>query len=83
MISFYDADHCIEAIRQSLMCNSGTGLVMFHWVNNVSTPYPDFNTWHQCRNADLILEWAVENAVPVTKPIERKQGAIEMEEAPY
>ena len=65
------------------MCNSGTGLVMFHWVNNVSTPYPDFNTWHQCRNADLILEWAVENAVPVAKPIERKQGAIELEEAPY
>ena len=65
------------------MCNSGTGLVMFHWVNNVSTPYPDFNTWHQCRNTDLILEWAVENALPVTKPIERKQGVIELEEAPY
>ena len=37
-------DHCIDILRQVLMCNSDTGLVVFHWVQGIGAPTPDFST---------------------------------------
>jgi len=38
-------DHCIDILRQVLMCNGDMGLVMFHWVSGIGpAPYPDFST---------------------------------------
>ncbi|KAE9367279.1 hypothetical protein N431DRAFT_320380, partial [Stipitochalara longipes BDJ] len=54
-------DHCIEIIRQVLMCNADLGLITFHWVKDNPTPYPDFNTWHTCRDPEAILALAKEN----------------------
>lgn len=56
---------------------------MFHWVKDLAEPYPDFNTWHQCRDSNLILDWALDNAVPVAQNVKRKSGVVELEEAPY
>ncbi|KAJ7104123.1 hypothetical protein B0H15DRAFT_763792, partial [Mycena belliarum] len=50
-------DHCIEMIRMNLMCAADTGLITYHWVQNWTMPYPDFNTLHQCRDFDAILKW--------------------------
>jgi len=55
-------DHCLEIIRQVVMCRSDPGLIMFHWVKDVPTPYPDFNTWHQCRDIEADFQWAEEHA---------------------
>ncbi|KAL8376467.1 hypothetical protein RB595_007522 [Gaeumannomyces hyphopodioides] len=51
--------HCLDTIRQALMCNADTGLLGQVWYNprNV-TPFPDFNTKHRCKNFDAIREWA-------------------------
>ena len=48
-------DHCAETLREVLMCNSGVGLIMFHWANGLDEPYPDYNTFHQCRDNDAVL----------------------------
>ncbi|KAF2653668.1 hypothetical protein K491DRAFT_694509 [Lophiostoma macrostomum CBS 122681] len=63
-------DHCINILRQVLMCNGDMGLVMFHWVRDHGpSPYPDFSTMHQCRDPVAILEMAEKNAAPMVKPV--------------
>ena len=37
-------DHCIDMIRQALMCNSDTGLILYHWVKGKPLPAPNFHT---------------------------------------
>ena len=49
--------HCVEMLRQLLMCNADVGIISFHWVKGYKRPYPDFNTWHQCRDFDQVLKW--------------------------
>ncbi|KAJ6597469.1 hypothetical protein DFH09DRAFT_1356731 [Mycena vulgaris] len=58
-------DHCIEMIRSNLMCASDVGLITYEWVQNWTMPYPDFNTVHQCRDFDAIMEWQKANAVNI------------------
>ncbi|KAG1883827.1 hypothetical protein F4604DRAFT_1516758, partial [Suillus subluteus] len=52
-------DHCIEMIRQNIMCNADVKMITWDWVQGLDTPYPNFNTRHQCRNFEKILDWAV------------------------
>ncbi|KAF2738044.1 hypothetical protein EJ04DRAFT_391514, partial [Polyplosphaeria fusca] len=54
-------EHCLETLRQAIFCNSGTGLVTFHWVEGIEDPYPDYNVAHQCRDPESMLHWALEN----------------------
>ncbi|KAG2346599.1 hypothetical protein BDR05DRAFT_959527 [Suillus weaverae] len=60
-------DHCIEMIRQNIMCNADVTMITWDWVQRHSFPYPNFNTRHQCRNYEKILDWAVKHAVHIDK----------------
>jgi Mycotoxin biosynthesis protein UstYa len=51
-------EHCVDMIRQQLMCNFDTGLITFRWVEGLDIPYPDFNTEHKCTNYDAIRDWS-------------------------
>ncbi|GIZ49803.1 hypothetical protein CKM354_001282800 [Cercospora kikuchii] len=50
--------HCIDMLRQVLMCNADVGIVTFRYVEDNPRPYPNFNNWHSCRNWDSIMEFA-------------------------
>ncbi|OLN89047.1 hypothetical protein CCHL11_06007 [Colletotrichum chlorophyti] len=50
--------HCLDTIRQVLMCNVDTGVLGQVWANNPPVPFPDFNTKHMCKNYDAVREWA-------------------------
>ncbi len=63
-----EIDHCIEMTRQNIMCHADVGLQSQHWIKNYSRPYPNFNTWHKCRNFDEILELAYKRQVPTPLP---------------
>jgi len=65
--AFYERhyEHCVDIIRQRLMCTADPGLVTFRWVENEEIPEPDFNTKHMCRSYDDLLEWNRENAASV------------------
>ncbi|KAF8907012.1 hypothetical protein CPB84DRAFT_1769237 [Gymnopilus junonius] len=60
-------DHCVEILRQNLMCSADVGMITYEWVKGFSEPYPDFNTKHQCRNFDKILEWGYKQAVHIPR----------------
>ncbi|EPT00324.1 hypothetical protein FOMPIDRAFT_1030579 [Fomitopsis schrenkii] len=49
-------DHCIEMLRQVLMCNANVGLITFDWVEGFRTPFPNFSTQHKCRDAEKVYE---------------------------
>ncbi|KAH8694008.1 hypothetical protein BGW36DRAFT_430031 [Talaromyces proteolyticus] len=43
-------DHCIDMLRQVVQCQGDVGIVTSSWVAGFPDPYPDFNSWHKCRN---------------------------------
>jgi hypothetical protein len=56
-------DHCIDIIRQALMCNADVGIFTYVWVDGYPKPFPDFNVQHKCRSFDVVLDWAKTNQV--------------------
>lgn len=60
-------DHCIETLRTNLMCQSDIGVFTFKLFPEYGFPdddyWPDFNTWHTCRNFEAVRAWAVEHTV--------------------
>ncbi|KAL5594743.1 hypothetical protein BROUX41_001657 [Berkeleyomyces rouxiae] len=61
--------HCLDTIRQVLMCNADTGILGQVWYNQSHPkPFPDFNTLHKCKNFDDISDWAVGLQMDKSKP---------------
>lgn len=56
-------DHCIEMLRQIIMCRGDVTMFTYDWVKGVEDPFPNFNTPHQCRNFDKVLDWVDEHRV--------------------
>jgi len=76
-------DHCVEIIRQNLMCSGDVGMITYEWVKGFSRPYPDFNTWHQCRNLDKILDWGNQHAIHIPRNhVSRFGNEVDLSEAP-
>ncbi|KAF0644777.1 hypothetical protein NXS19_002086 [Fusarium pseudograminearum] len=51
--------HCLDTIRQVLMCNVDTGVLGQVWYDKKEpNAFPDFNTKHTCKNYDDIRKWA-------------------------
>lgn len=67
-------------LRQQIMCTGDIGLVTFHWVEGHVSPWPDFNTWHQCRDYEKIMEWRDERVVHL--PLEVSEDIARLKEAP-
>ncbi|KAF2445871.1 hypothetical protein P171DRAFT_484526 [Karstenula rhodostoma CBS 690.94] len=71
-------DHCIEALRISLMCHGDTTPYMV--LNDPTAPNnmrADFSPHHKCRNFDSIKEWVKENQLAPPPPTNwegRKDG---------
>lgn len=54
--------HCLDIIRQQLMCTVDMGVMGQVWVHeaeaNHSRPFVDFNTLHVCRDFEAARIWA-------------------------
>jgi hypothetical protein len=74
--------HCVEMIRQVLMCNGDTGLILYHWTEQEMNPYPDFNVWHSCRDPEEILALAKRREAPIVKRPSKTDGDIIMPTPP-
>jgi hypothetical protein len=60
-------DHCIEMLRMNLMCHADIGVITFHEFPEKGL-WPDFSSWHVCRDYDAIRDWAVQHTV-ATDPV--------------
>ncbi|KOS45836.1 hypothetical protein ACN38_g3159 [Penicillium nordicum] len=50
-------EHCVETLRQTLMCHADISLLTYNWVEGRNMPYPNFNTIHTCKRWDKLIEW--------------------------
>ncbi|KAI1476617.1 hypothetical protein F4774DRAFT_392423 [Daldinia eschscholtzii] len=60
-------DHCIEMLREALLCHGDVGIITYNWVKPWGI-YPDFSTQHKCRKLDKIVAWADKNSLPAEDP---------------
>ncbi|UNI23267.1 hypothetical protein JDV02_009098 [Purpureocillium takamizusanense] len=62
--------HCLDAVRQVLMCNVDTGVLGQVWTVDSDgkelQAFPDFNSKHMCKNFDDIKEWSRKILAPST-----------------
>jgi hypothetical protein len=49
-------DHCVDMLRQKLMCDADPGLITYSWLKNHYNPHPNFNVEHKCRSFDRLLD---------------------------
>lgn len=52
------AAHCLDTVRQVLMCNVDTAVLGQVWANDPPAAFPDFHTKHMCKNYDAVRQWA-------------------------
>lgn len=71
--------HCIDSIRMALQCQSDVTMIPFKWVQGYLEPWPDFRTRHECRNFDVIRDWAEERQPDLTgKLVHPELGTVDM-----
>lgn len=61
-------DHCIEVLRQGVMCRGDISLVTIRWQESNRLPVADFTAPHECVNFDAINEWARERRINAMQP---------------
>lgn len=62
-ILIFSLDHCIDALRQTIMCHSDVSPVSWHLnMPKRNVIIPQLSTTHTCRNFTKIQEWARENS---------------------
>ncbi|KZT38257.1 hypothetical protein SISSUDRAFT_1033565 [Sistotremastrum suecicum HHB10207 ss-3] len=60
---FDHSDHCINILRESVMCNADITPNVFQWSDPKRQVFPHFDNVHTCRSFDAINEWAAEHAL--------------------
>ncbi|KAI9736472.1 MAG: hypothetical protein M1818_006206 [Claussenomyces sp. TS43310] len=73
-------DHCIEMLRQALLCHGDVGIITYNWVEPWGI-YPDFSTMHKCRKLGPIMDWANKHALPDEDP-EPDSGTVWLSKPP-
>ncbi|KHN95575.1 uncharacterized protein MAM_06632 [Metarhizium album ARSEF 1941] len=77
-------EHCVDYIRQTLMCNFDPGIIPYYWVRRHNQPTPDGNTRHKCVNWDALQAWLKARAVRMPDGFEWRQppDAVPLPENP-
>ncbi|TEY43142.1 hypothetical protein BOTCAL_0378g00080 [Botryotinia calthae] len=82
-------DHCVDMLRQKLMCDADVHLVTYNWLKGHDAPHPNFNTARQCRSFEAVKQYVIENALdgsnlPKMYFEKPKDGSVmEYEEPPF
>lgn len=61
--------HCLDILRQQLMCTVDVGMLGQVWWNPPAPKaFVDFNTKHTCRNFEDVRTWAEARQLPENPP---------------
>jgi len=61
-------DHCLDTLRQSIMCHADITLLTMRWGHKQAIPLGNFSAPHECINWDILDEWSKERSVDAMKP---------------
>ena len=56
-------------------------MILLHWMDGADAPYPDYNTWHRCRDPNAVLGWALDLAVEIRGPLKKPQGVFALQKS--
>jgi hypothetical protein len=75
-----DIDHCLEAIRISLMCKADISVYTFRWDESVDThrPLPKSNAEHKCVDWNALELWAHSRKTDLAPKLVRENGEAEV-----
>ena len=62
-LDFEHLDHCVDSIRQSLMCTADISVIPFQWIEEKKQLAARATIPHVCRDFQQIQEWAKTRAV--------------------
>jgi hypothetical protein len=66
--------HCLDTLRQVLMCNPDVGVLGQVWwqPENSTNPsaFVDFNTVHRCRDYEAVRVWAEAHQLPPEEQVD-------------
>ncbi|KAI0385443.1 hypothetical protein F5Y04DRAFT_276772 [Hypomontagnella monticulosa] len=77
-------DHCLDSLRLSTQCHSDTSLLTYKWVKGYSKPWPDFRSFHTCRNFEAIRQFAVDHWFNARQPglvIHPERGPVDWDKS--
>lgn len=66
LLGFHHINHCVDAIRQSLMCSVDVSVLTWRWDETKQINAERGTILHTCRNFDKIRDWAWEHAITDT-----------------
>ncbi|KIK38300.1 hypothetical protein CY34DRAFT_809476 [Suillus luteus UH-Slu-Lm8-n1] len=76
-------DHCIEMLRQNIMCRGDVTMLTYDWVEGVKDPFPNFDIPHRCRNFEKVLNWVDDHQVYMPKSkMSRVEGTVDLPSPP-
>ncbi|KAH7348464.1 hypothetical protein BKA65DRAFT_476878 [Rhexocercosporidium sp. MPI-PUGE-AT-0058] len=61
-------NHCIEMLRQVVMCKADTALMTYEWLSDFPGPWPNFGIQHECVNWEKIDNWSKERSIDIFDP---------------
>ncbi|EIM79520.1 uncharacterized protein STEHIDRAFT_163559 [Stereum hirsutum FP-91666 SS1] len=59
-VPFDHVAHCINSIRESLICSADITPNVWYWDERVQRSIPSFDVVHECRDFGALKEWALE-----------------------
>lgn len=54
-------DHCIEILRQSLMCRADLNVYIYHWASSFDAPVANLNSRHRCVDWGALNDWVAKH----------------------
>ncbi|KAL1696641.1 hypothetical protein GGG16DRAFT_108095 [Schizophyllum commune] len=64
LLEYEHLNHCIDSIRQSLMCSSDISVNVWQWSEHYEFVAGRVNVAHSCRNFDKLKEWTRARLAP-------------------
>ncbi|KAK0613276.1 hypothetical protein B0T14DRAFT_556935 [Immersiella caudata] len=61
-------DHCLEILRQAIMCRADISLFTLQWSEDNLHPRADFSQEHECVDFQAVFEWAGKRRVDAGAP---------------
>ncbi|KAK0108285.1 hypothetical protein ONS95_003101 [Cadophora gregata] len=61
-------DHCIDYLRQLIMCTGDVGVHTYFWMKGRDFPFPDFIVERKCRAWKSVEEYAIKARGNITLP---------------
>jgi hypothetical protein len=77
---FDHIDHCVNSVRESLMCSVDVTPNVWVWDEGRKSSFPRLDTVHTCRNFDKVRAWAVEHQLEELVLTEHVKDDLEYDE---